>query len=354
MNNILDLNLLELKQWMKLQGESEFRAKQVMDFLYKEVWNFDDIKNIPASTKEKLMKSFFIGIPKVVEIFNSKEDETKKLLFEFQDGNLIESVIMKYKHGYSICVSTQVGCRMGCKFCASTLNGMVRNLSSGEILAQILVAQKELGQRISNVVLMGSGEPLDNYDNVMKFLQLVNADYGLNIGQRHITLSTCGIVPKIYELTERQLQITLAISLHAPNDALRKTMMPIANKYTIDEIIAACKQYIEKTNKRITFEYALVKGVNDSKENAKSLSELLKGLLCHVNLIPVNEIKENTYKTTSTENVSNFSKVLIASGIETTVRREMGADINAACGQLRRSYMETKKYGGDIHGGNVI
>lgn len=336
MDNILDFNLLELKMWMKEQGESEFRAKQVMDFLYKEVWDFDAIKNIKVSTKEKLKKSFFIGIPKVVEVFSSKEDETKKLLIEFMDGNLIETVIMKYKYGYSICVSTQVGCRMGCKFCASTLNGMVRNLSAGEILAQILVAQKEIGERISNVVLMGSGEPLDNYDNVIKFLELVNAEYGLNIGQRHITLSTCGIVPKIFKLATLKLQITLAISLHAPEDNLRKAMMPIANKYSINEIIDACRNYIEITNKRITFEYALVKGVNDSIENAKKLSEILRGLLCHVNLIPINEIKENTYETTTVEAINNFAKVLLASGIETTVRREMGSDINAACGQLRR------------------
>lgn len=354
MNNILDFNLLELKIWMKEQGESEFRAKQVMDFIYKEVWDFDAIKNIPTSTKEKLKKSFFIGIPKVVEVFTSKEDKTKKLLIEFGDGNLIETVIMKYKHGYSICVSTQVGCRMGCKFCASTLNGMVRNLSSGEILAQVLVAQKEIGERISNVVLMGSGEPLDNYDNVIKFLELINAEYGLNIGQRHITLSTCGIVPKIFKLAELKLQITLAISLHAPEDNLRKTMMPIANKYTINEIMAACKNYIELTNKRITFEYALVKGVNDSVEDAEKLSGILRGMLCHVNLIPINEIKENIYKTTTVEAINNFSKVLLASGIETTVRREMGSDINAACGQLRRSYLETKNVGGDIYGGNTI
>ena len=354
MNNILDFNLIDLKSWMKEQGESQFRAKQVMDFLYKEVWDFDAIKNIPISTKVKLKKSFFIGIPKIVEVFRSKEDETKKLLIEFEDGNLIETVIMKYKHGYSICVSTQVGCRMGCKFCASTLNGMIRNLSSGEILAQVLLAQKEVGERISNVVLMGSGEPLDNYDNVVKFLEVLNAEYGLNIGQRHITLSTCGIVPKILELAELKLQITLAISLHAPEDDLRKSMMPIANKYSIEQIIDACKKYVELTNKRITFEYALVREINDSSENAQKLSMILKGMLCHVNLIPINEIKENTYKTTTKEAINNFSKILLDAGIETTVRREMGSDINAACGQLRRSYLETKKTGVDMYGGNTI
>jgi len=354
MNNILDFNLIELKNWMKEQGESEFRAKQVMDFLYKEVWDFDAIKNIPISTKVKLKKSFFIGIPKIVTVLSSKEDGTKKLLIEFMDGNLIETVIMKYKHGYSVCVSTQIGCKMGCKFCASTLNGMIRNLSSGEILAQVLLAQKEVGERISNVVLMGSGEPLDNYDNVVKFLEVLNAEYGLNIGQRHITLSTCGIVPKILELAELKLQITLAISLHAPEDDLRKSMMPIANKYSIEQIIDACKKYVELTNKRITFEYALVREINDSSENAQKLSMILKGMLCHVNLIPINEIKENTYKTTTKEAINNFSKILLDAGIETTVRREMGSDINAACGQLRRSYLETKKTGVDMYGGNTI
>ncbi len=340
MENILDYNLQELKNWMKLQGESEFRAKQVVEFIYKDVFEFDNMRNLPGTTKEKLKKSFFIGIPKLVEVLSSKEDETKKILLEFNDGNIIESVIMKYKHGYSICVSTQIGCKMGCKFCASTINGMVRNLSAGEILSQILVAQKLIGNRISNVVLMGSGEPLDNYDNVIKFLEIVNADYGLNIGQRHITLSTCGIVPQIYTLANLKLQITLAISLHSPDDELRKTMMPIANKYSVHEIMAACKYYIEQTNRRITFEYALVKGINDSNKNAKELCQILSGLICHVNLIPVNEISENNYKTTGTEDINNFANTLLSAGIETTVRREMGSDINAACGQLRRKYME--------------
>ncbi|MEG0134308.1 MAG: 23S rRNA (adenine(2503)-C(2))-methyltransferase RlmN, partial [Clostridium sp.] len=252
------------------------------------------------------------------------------------------SVIMRYKHGNSICISTQVGCRMGCTFCASTLEGRVRNLSSGEILSQIIVAQNQLGERISNVVLMGSGEPLDNYDNVTKFLELVNSDYGLNIGQRHITLSTCGIVPKIYELADRELSITLAISLHAYSDEIRKAIMPIANKYTIKELLDACKYYVDKTGRRITYEYALVSGVNDSIEDAKSLSKLLKGLLCHVNLIPVNEIKENTLKRPSKKVIEEFETILKNAGIEVTVRREMGSDISAACGQLRRSHIETQ------------
>ena len=301
------------------------------------------MKNIPGALKEKLKENFIIDIPKIVEVYESNVDDTKKLLLSMQDNNLIECVLMKYKHGNSICVSTQVGCRMGCKFCASTIGGRIRDLSSGEILAQIMVAQKYLGERISNVVLMGSGEPLDNFDNVIKFLKLVNAEYGLNIGQRHITLSTCGIVPKIIELADLNLSITLAISLHAFSDEKRRVIMPIANKYTIAEILDACKYYMNKTGRRITYEYSLVSGVNDSKEDARSLSKLLKDMNGHVNLIPVNEIKENTLKRPSKKTIEDFEGILKAHGIEATVRREMGSDINAACGQLRRSYLETQK-----------
>ncbi|WP_143314856.1 23S rRNA (adenine(2503)-C(2))-methyltransferase RlmN [Clostridium sp. HBUAS56017] len=340
MDNILNFTLEELQNWMKDNNESAFRAKQVVSWIYKEIWDFNLMKNIPGELKEKLSKSFYIGIPKVIEKFESKIDGTKKLLLGFKDGNLIETVIMKYKHGNSICISTQVGCRMGCKFCASTIEGRVRNLTAGEILSQILVAQKLIGERISNVVLMGSGEPLDNYDDVLKFLELVNAEYGLNIGQRHITLSTCGIVPKIYDLADKGLSITLAISLHAFSDEKRKEIMPIANKYSIKEILDACKYYIEKTKRRITFEYSLVKDVNDSIEDAKSLGKLLSGLLCHVNLIPVNEIEENSFKRSSEKTINNFENTLKNLGVEVTVRREMGSDINAACGQLRRSYIE--------------
>jgi 23S rRNA (adenine2503-C2)-methyltransferase len=249
---------------------------------------------------------------------------------------------MKYKHGNSICVSTQVGCRMGCKFCASTLNGMVRNLTSGEILSEILIGEKILGERISNVVLMGSGEPFDNFDNVMKFIEVVNAEYSLNIGQRHITVSTCGLVPKIKEFADKNTQITLAISLHAFSDEKRKQIMPIANKYSIKEILDACDYYINKTKRRVTFEYSLVKDVNDSKEDAKALAGLLKNMLCHVNLIPVNEVVENSFKRSSKKTIDEFESILKSYGVEVTVRREMGTDINAACGQLRRSYIESQ------------
>lgn len=342
MENILDYNLEEISVWMKENGESSFRAKQIFSWIYKNVWEFDDMKNLPKSLIEKMKENFYIGVPEVVEEYESTLDGTKKILFAFKDGNIIESVIMKYKYGNSICISTQIGCRMGCKFCASTLEGRVRNLTAGEILSEVIVAQKVLGERISNIVLMGSGEPLDNYENVTKFLDLVNADYGLNIGQRHITLSTCGIVPKIYELADKGYSITLAISLHAFSDDKRRQIMPIANKYSIKEILEACDYYFEKTGRRITFEYSLVSGVNDGKEDARSLAKLLKGRQCHINLIPVNEIKENTLKRPSKKTIEEFEKIVSEHGLDVTVRREMGNDINAACGQLRRNFLKTK------------
>ncbi|MBU3098791.1 MULTISPECIES: 23S rRNA (adenine(2503)-C(2))-methyltransferase RlmN [Clostridium] len=340
MINILDMDLEELKQWMKSNGESKFRAKQVFDWIYKDICEFENMNNIPQSVREKLQTNFYIGIPRLIEEYTSKHNDTRKYLFELGDGNLIECVVMKYKHGNSICISTQVGCRMGCKFCASTIGGMIRNISPGEMLAQILKAQQLISERISNVVLMGSGEPFDNFDNVMKFLEIVNSENGLNIGQRHITISTCGIVPRIKEFADFNMQTTLAISLHAPSDEIRVKSMPIANKYSIAEIIDVSKYYIDKTNRRITFEYALVKGLNDSKQDAEKLSALLKDMLCHVNLIPVNEIKENELKRSSNDDVAEFKRVLEANNIQTTIRREMGLDINAACGQLRRSHIK--------------
>ena len=346
MNNLLDYTLDELKVWMSENGESAFRAKQILSWIYKGVMDFEGMTNIPKSLINKLKENFIISMPKIIEVYKSELDGTEKFLLGFSDGNLIESVLMRYKHGNSICISTQVGCRMGCKFCASTIEGRVRNLSTGEILSEVIAVQNYIGERISNIVLMGSGEPLDNYDNVIKFLEVVSADYGLNIGQRHITLSTCGIVPKIYELADKEMSITLAISLHAFNDEKRKEIMPIARKYTISELLEACRYYLKKTNRRITFEYALVKDVNDGKEDAKALGKLLSGMLCHVNLIPVNEIKENTFKRSSKKVIEDFSEILKSNGIEVTTRREMGSDINAACGQLRRSYIETQKIGG--------
>lgn len=343
MENILDLSLEELKKWMELNGEKTFRAKQIMDWIYKGIFKFEDMKNLSKESKEKLKSAFYIHIPSVEYQYISKDGDTKKLLLSLEDGNIIECVVMKYHHGVSLCVSTQVGCRMGCKFCASTIGGRIRNLKPGEMLGEVLAAQNLIEERISNIVLMGSGEPLDNYDNVIKFITMLNAEYGLNIGQRHITLSTCGIVPKIIDLADLNIQITLAISLHAYSNEKRKEIMPIANQYSLEELINACKYYIKTTGRRITFEYALIKDVNDNKEEAKSLAYLLKGLLCHVNLIPVNEIKENKFEKSDIVKIKEFSKVLSDSGIDTTVRREMGTDINAACGQLRRSYLSTQK-----------
>lgn len=340
MENILDFSMEDLQKWMEENKESKFRGKQVFSWIYKEVWNFDDMKNIPKTLIDKLKENFYIGIPEILEEYKSEIDGTQKLLLKFRDDNIIECVVMRYKHGNSICVSTQIGCRMGCKFCASTIEGKVRDLTSGEILSQVLISQKLIRERISNIVLMGSGEPLDNYENVIKFLKVVNSEHGLNIGQRHITLSTCGIVPNIYKLADEDLSVTLAISLHAFSDEKRQQIMPIAKKYPIEEILDACRYYLQKNNRRITFEYSLVKDVNDSIEDAKALSSILKGLLCHVNLIPVNEVKENNFKRSSNKSIQNFEETLKKCGIEVTVRREMGSDINAACGQLRRSYIK--------------
>ncbi|MDU5105880.1 MULTISPECIES: 23S rRNA (adenine(2503)-C(2))-methyltransferase RlmN [unclassified Clostridium] len=342
MENLLDYSMEEISVWMKENGESAFRAKQVFSWIYNNVWEFEDMKNLPKNLIEKLKENFYIGVPEIVGEYDSTTDATKKILFAFKDKNIIESVIMKYNYGNTICISTQVGCRMGCKFCASTLEGRVRNLTAGEILSEVIVAQKVLGERISNIVLMGSGEPLDNYENVTKFLDLVNAEYGLNIGQRHITLSTCGLVPKIYELADKGYSITLAISLHAFNDEKRREIMPIANKYSIKEILEACDYYFEKTGRRISFEYSLVSGINDGKEDANALSKLLKGRQCHINLIPVNEIKENTLKRPSKKTIEEFEKIVSNHGLDVTVRKEMGNDINAACGQLRRNFLKAK------------
>lgn len=339
MENVLDLDLNELKSWMKEHNEKEFRSRQIIDFIYKGVYDFDLMTSLSLKTRELLSKNFSIDIPKIKAKLSSEKGDTYKYLLELKDNNFIECVAMKYDYGNSICISTQIGCRMGCKFCASTLNGVVRNLTPGEMLGEVLKVQEDLGERISNIVLMGSGEPMDNFLNVLKFISLANADYGLNIGQRHITLSTCGIVPKIYELADMKLQITLAVSLHAPNDNLRKSIMPIANKYSVSDIIESIKYYINKTGRRVSFEYSLVKDVNDTYENAEELSKLLRGLLCHVNLIPVNEIKENALKKPSAKNIQMFCNILKENGIESTIRKEMGTDIDAACGQLRRRYL---------------
>ena len=337
MIDLKDLEYGELCDFLTGLGEAKFRAKQIFSWLSKGVVSFDEMTDISKELREKLEKSAHISRLEIEKKLVSKIDKTTKYLFRLEDGNCIESVVMYYKHGVTICVSSQVGCRMGCRFCASTIGGRVRNLTSGEILNQIIFAEKDLGERISNIVIMGIGEPLDNFSNIIKFLHNANNPNGLNIGYRHISLSTCGVVPKIYELAEQNLPITLSISLHAPDDSIRDSIMPINHKYKIEELIKACKEYLKRTKRRISFEYALISGVNDTAENADELSRLLSGMLCHVNIIPVNSIKEREYVSGDKENIRKFCERLLKNGINATVRRELGRDINASCGQLRRN-----------------
>ncbi len=316
-------------------GEPKFRAGQIFKWLHGVGVSFDGMTNISKPLREKLEKAYFIPDAKIETKQVSKMDGTVKYLFRLYDGEYIESVFMRYNHGNTLCISTQAGCRMGCKFCASTLNGLKRNLLAAEMIAQIQAAERDTGEKVGGVVLMGMGEPLDNYDNVLRFLRLVNDKNGLNIGHRHISLSTCGLVDNIRRLAEEKLQITLSVSLHAPNDVLRRSIMPIANKYSVDELLKACKDYEDITGRRISFEYALISGVTDTLPLADELGKRLRGTLCHVNLIPVNEIKEREYKRATRAAADAFVKRLATYGITATVRRKLGADISAACGQLR-------------------
>lgn len=321
----------------------KFRAKQIYEWLHKYgVSSFDEMTNISKDLRNKLHENFYITNCEIEQKYVSKIDDTVKYLFRLNDGEYVESVIMKYKYGYTICVSSQVGCKMGCTFCASTLAGFKRNLEAGEIESQLHTAQKDLGIRISHIVMMGIGEPLDNYDNVIKFFHNVNNENGLNISMRNITVSTCGIVPRIYDLLNENLQITLTISLHAPNDSIRSKTMPVNNKWNIDEVIKACREYVNKTNRRISFEYTLINRVNDSKECALELCRRLKGMLCHVNLIPVNAVEERGNVRSSDDNIRKFMEILKRNGINATIRRTLGSDINASCGQLRRKRNEVK------------
>lgn len=314
-----------------------FRTKQIFQWLHKYGCDsFDEMTNISKELREKLAEKYYISSCTVEDKYVSRLDDTVKYLFRLADGEYIESVIMKYKYGYTICVSSQVGCKMGCTFCASTLAGFKRNLTAGEIEAQLHSAQKDLDIKISHIVLMGIGEPLDNFDNVVSFLRNVNDENGLNISMRNITLSTCGIVPKIYDLMELDLQITLTVSLHAPNDEIRGATMPIDRKYNINQLLTACKNYARKTGRRVSFEYTLIKGVNDSEQNALELAERLSDTLAHVNLIPVNDVKERGNVRSSKEDIVKFQNVLKRKGINATIRRTLGSDINASCGQLRR------------------
>ena len=330
----------EIEKFITDSGFPKFRAKQIVSWLQKGVTSFSMMTNLPKQMIELLNENCYICTAKVERKLVSKLDGTVKYLFSFADNECVESVVMKYHHGYTICISTQVGCKMGCTFCATGKSGFSRNLTASEILAQIESAQKDLNVRISNIVLMGMGEPLDNFDNVIRFVKLVSDENNLNIGMRHISLSTCGVVPKIYELADMKLQLTLSVSLHAPTNQIRCKTMPINNVYDIDTLIKACKYYIKKTNRRITFEYAMIDSVNDTDECAFSLAKLLRGMLCHVNLIPVNSVQGADYLKSKIDRQQSFVDILAANGVNATIRRTLGSDINASCGQLKRSHKE--------------
>lgn len=344
MTDIKSLTIEELKNEIKALSLPSFRADQIYKWLHKEgVTSFDEMTDLSKALRTQLSEKFDISKCLIEEKYVSIIDGTVKYLYKLNDGEYIESVIMKYKYGYTICVSTQVGCKMGCKFCASTLAGFKRNLLSGEIESQLHSAQRDLGIRISHIVLMGIGEPLDNYDNVIRFIRTVNNENALNISMRDITLSTCGLVDKIYDLMKEELPITLTISLHAPNDEIRNRTMPINKKFGVDEIIKACKDYYSKTSRRVSFEYTLIKDVNDTEQCALELAKKLKGFNCHINLIPVNDVEERGNVRSSEKAINNFCEILKSKGINATIRRTLGKDINASCGQLRR-----KKQGSEI------
>ena len=321
-------------------GLPKFRADQVFSWIHqKGVSSFDEMTNISKQLRMSLEEVYEIRSCEIETKRVSKEDGTIKYLFRLVDGEYVESVLMKYKYGYSLCVSTQVGCRMGCKFCASTLGGVIRDLTASEILSQIHVAQNDENVRVSHVVLMGMGEPFDNFENVKRFLFLANCEDGLNLSMRNISLSTCGIVPQIYELMDMNLQLTLSVSLHAPDDEIRSSLMPINKKYNVSELISACRTYTQKTSRRISFEYSMISGVNDSDECAEKLSKLLKGMLCHVNLIPVNNVRENNFVKSNDKQLKRFVSILEKNSINVTVRRTLGKDIEASCGQLRKKHI---------------
>lgn len=335
--DLLDMTFDELSTVLTTLGFPAFRAKQVYQWLYSGQLDFDSMSNLPKDMRARLADEFIAGGLKIVDKRISKIDGTRKYLFELKDGNIIESVLMKYHYGYSVCLSTQVGCRMGCAFCASASLGLVRSLTVGELLAQILTIGHDIGERISHLVLMGIGEPFDNYDNVMTFFRRVNSEDTLNISYRKMTVSTCGIVPKILEFAKEGIPVNLSISLHAPNDEVRQRTMPIARRWSFEELLEACNEYTRITSRRITYEYSLIENVNDFAEFAQILAEKLKGTLCHVNLIPVNTVEGIDFSKSSSDRINSFKAVLEKYGIAVTVRRELGSDIMAACGQLRRN-----------------
>ena len=340
--NLKSMTQSEIGAVFQELGLPAFRAKQVYSWLHKGVHSYDEMTNLPKSLRDVLSEKYPIHPPKVVRKQESAKDGTIKYLWQLQDGNCVETVLMRYRYGNTVCISTEVGCGMGCAFCASTIGGLVRRLEPYEMLDEVLFTQVDSGQTVSHVVLMGIGEPLDNFDNVMRFLELVNSPEGLNISMRHISLSTCGLVPKIDALAQRKLQLSLAISLHGPNDEIRGRLMPVNRAYPMDQLLAACRRYYAATSRRIHFEYAMIDGVNDSEDNAKELLQRLKGLPAHVNMIPLNHVEESPLKPSSRTAVARFQKILEAGGVTATVRRTLGGDIDASCGQLRRKYTKEK------------
>ncbi|MBF7095855.1 23S rRNA (adenine(2503)-C(2))-methyltransferase RlmN [Alkalibacter mobilis] len=341
MIDLIDKTKDELQKEMVLKGMPRFRANQIFKWVNSGIEEIDEMMNLPKNLRERLKENYSINRIKLVKRYEDGKDSTRKFLFSLNDGNIIETVLMKYTYGYSLCISSQAGCRMGCSFCASTIDGLDRDLTAGEMVDQISSVEKLEGIRISNIVIMGSGEPLDNFENTIRFIKIVNDKDGLNKGQRHISISTCGLVPEIYKLGELGLQVNLSVSLHAPNDELRRQLMPIAKKYTLKDLMQACEFYYEKTSRKITFEYAMIKNVNDSDDMAKQLALLLKPLRnSMVNLIPVNEIEERNYKKSNDDSIVRFSKILTEAGVSNTVRRKLGTEIDAACGQLRRGFVK--------------
>ena len=340
--NLKSLTREEIGDILKEQGQPAFRAGQIFTWLHKGVRSYEEMTNLPKNLRQILAEKYPICPPRVVRRQESSRDGTIKYLWELSDGNCVETVLMRYHYGNTVCISTEVGCPMGCAFCASTLGGLVRRLEPFEMLDQVLFTQVDSGLPVSHIVLMGIGEPLDNFDNVMRFLELVNSPQGMNISMRHISLSTCGLVPKIDELAKRKLQLTLSVSLHAPNDSVRGTIMPVNRAYPMDELLAACRRYYEATSRRISFEYAMINGVNDRESDAQELLRRLKGLPAHFNLIPLNHVEESPLKPSTKVSVARFQKILEDGGIPTTVRRTLGGDIDASCGQLRRKYNREK------------
>ena len=342
MNHLKSMTQQEIGAVLKELGQPAFRAKQVFSWLHKGVRSYEEMSNLPKALRDTLAEKYPLNTPKVVRKQESKKDGTIKYLWQLSDGNCVETVLMRYHYGNTVCISTEVGCRMGCAFCASTLGGLVRRLEPYEMLDQVLFTQVDSGQPISHIVLMGIGEPLDNFDNVMRFLELVNSPDGMNISMRHISLSTCGLVPGIDRLAEKKLQLTLSVSLHAPTDAIRNTIMPVNKAYPTEELLQACRRYYEKTGRRISFEYAMIRDVNDTPEAANTLLKRLKGLPAHMNLIPLNHVEESPLKPSTRQAVMRFQQILEEGGIPATVRRTLGSDIDASCGQLRRKYTKEK------------